>query len=75
MLICYHCGHHFTDDFIEALHAVPPARVTHHGEDGVLLSVGQVLCDGCLQMPVGQLAKVIEEMTELAVRKHFGGLS
>ena len=77
-MICYHCGEHFTDPFIEALHAALPSDVpmTRHGEAGVLLGGEKPeLCESCRSLPAEQLGKILEEMIELSLRKHFGGLS
>lgn len=77
-MICYHCGEHFTDPFIEALHAALPdnAPMTRRGEDGVLLGGEKPeLCESCRNLPMARLGKILEEMIELTLRKHYGGLS
>lgn len=78
MLTCYHCGTQFTDPLIEALHAALPGDVPmeRHGESGVLLGGDKPeLCPVCLALPTDQVVKLIGEMTELMLRKHYGSLS
>lgn len=79
-MICYHCGQNFTDPFIEALHTALPADVpmTRHGEEGVLLSNKDKpeLCQSCWSsLPTASLGKILQEMVELTLRRHYGGLS
>lgn len=77
MLTCYHCGTQFSDDYIKALHAAVPddgLPMTRHGEAGKLLQTPD-LCEACRALPPKQLAKILEEMIELTLRKHGGELT